>query len=74
MFYIFSEQCGWWFSTSEKTFNSKIPSDLCIGFGDSLDLIEKTFAEQGPFDGLLGFSQGAAFVGILCGMQEIHSK
>jgi hypothetical protein len=54
------------------TFDSKKPSDVCLGFEKSLSLIEKTFEEQGPFDGLLGFSQGAAFVGILCGMQETN--
>ncbi|PSN30241.1 hypothetical protein C0J52_23749 [Blattella germanica] len=67
-----SEQYGWWFSTENLTFDSKVPSDLSLGFQKSLELIEKTFQEQGPFDGILGFSQGAAFVGILCGMQEHH--
>lgn len=33
-------------------------------------LIERIFKEQGPFDGILGFSQGAAFVAILCSMQQ----
>jgi hypothetical protein len=51
-------------------FDSKKPSDICLGFENSLALIEKTFEELGPFDGLLGFSQGAAFVGILSGMQQ----
>jgi len=66
------DQYGWWFSTENMTFDSKKPSDVCLGFEKSLSLIEKTFEEQGPFDGLLGFSQGAAFVGILCGMQETN--
>jgi hypothetical protein len=55
-------------------FDSKKPSDVCLGFEKSLALIEETFEKQGPFDGLLGFSQGAAFVGILCGMQETNCE
>lgn len=55
-------------------FDSKKQSDVCLGFENSLALIEETFEKQGPFDGLLGFSQGAAFVGILCGMQETNCK
>ena len=26
--------------------------------------------ENGPFDGLLGFSQGGAMLGLLCGLQQ----
>jgi len=55
-------------------FKATVPSDLCIGFNDSIALIEKTFIEQGPFDGILGFSQGAAFVSILCAMKKKKSK
>jgi hypothetical protein len=55
-------------------FDSKKPSDICLGFENSLAFIEKTFEEHGPFDGLLGFSQGAAFVGILCGMHQSNCE
>lgn len=27
-------------------------------------------AEHGPYDGLLGFSQGGAMLGLLCGLQQ----
>ena len=37
-------------------------------------VIEKAFQESGPFDGILGFSQGAAFATILCFMQENNCK
>ncbi|XP_021928353.1 esterase OVCA2 [Zootermopsis nevadensis] len=57
---------------TDMMFDSKKQSDVCLGFENSLALIEETFEKQGPFDGLLGFSQGAAFVGILCGMQETN--
>ncbi|XP_069692641.1 esterase OVCA2 [Periplaneta americana] len=67
-----SDQYGWWFSSEDMTFDSKKPSDVCLGFESSLKLIEETCEEKGPFDGFLGFSQGAAFVGVLCGMQEMN--
>jgi hypothetical protein len=69
---VFSDAFSWWFSSEDMMFDSKKPSDVCLGFEKSLALIEETFEKQGPFDGLLGFSQGAAFVGILCGMQETN--
>nr|XP_012227110.1 PREDICTED: UPF0483 protein AGAP003155 isoform X1 [Linepithema humile]XP_012227111.1 PREDICTED: UPF0483 protein AGAP003155 isoform X1 [Linepithema humile]XP_012227112.1 PREDICTED: UPF0483 protein AGAP003155 isoform X1 [Linepithema humile] len=61
---------GWWFNTEDRVFKATEPSELCVGFDDSVTLIEKTFSEQGPFDGILGFSQGAAFVNILCAMKK----
>lgn len=38
-----------------------------VGAEESLDLIAKTMREQGPFDGLVGFSQGAAAAAIVAG-------
>lgn len=61
---------GWWFNTEDHVFKAVVPSDLCVGFDDSVAVIEKAFTEQGPFDGILGFSQGAAFVSILCAMKK----
>ena len=45
-------------------------SDCDLGFDTSLQLIRKTLEEQGPFDGLMGFSQGAAFAAILALMGD----
>lgn len=39
-------------------------------FQESLRAIEEFVAEHGPFDGLLGFSQGGAMLGLLCGLQQ----
>ena len=61
---------GWWFNTEDHTFKAIEPSDLSVGFEESVAVIEKTFKEVGPFDGILGFSQGASFVSILCAMQQ----
>lgn len=64
------EVYGWWFNTEDHIFKATVPSDLAVGFEDSVALVEKTFRESGPFDGILGFSQGAAFATILCFMQQ----
>lgn len=69
LYYIFIE-FGWWFNTEDKVFKAVEPSNLSVGFEESVQLVEKTFQEQGPFDGLIGFSQGGSFVSILCAMQQ----
>ena len=61
---------GWWFSRPEKAYNALDKTDICIGFEESLQLVQETFDTQGPFDGVLGFSQGAAFVSLLCTHQN----
>lgn len=65
-----TDQRGWWFTNSNMNYDSKSYSECCIGFKKSLDLITDLCEEEGPFDGILGFSQGASFVSVLCGMQE----
>lgn len=65
---------GWWFNTEDKVFKAIEPSNLSVGFEDSILLVEKTFRELGPFDGVIGFSQGASFVSILCAMQQKKSE
>jgi acetyl esterase/lipase/predicted esterase len=39
------------------------------GWARTRAAIVKTFEEQGPFDGVLGFSQGAALAGLLVGLR-----
>lgn len=69
-----TEQYGWWFNRDDRTFRGIRKGGPAIGFEDSVRLIEETFEEHGPFDGLLGFSQGACFVGLLCDLQHRGSK
>lgn len=45
-----------------------------IGYEESVKLIEQTFEKYGPFDGIMGFSQGACFLGLLCDLQQRGSK
>ncbi|WCJ43072.1 tRNA uridine(34) hydroxylase [Euphorbia peplus] len=43
------------------------------GFDESLVYLKKVFHQEGPFDGVLGFSQGAAMTASVCVLKE-HLK
>lgn len=61
---------GWWFSTPDKTYRALDKTDTCLGYEKSVELVAETFKTSGPFDGILGFSQGAAFASLLCALQR----
>ncbi|CAH2040166.1 unnamed protein product, partial [Iphiclides podalirius] len=61
---------SWWFNAEDNSFSGKCLGGPAIGFEDTLHLIEKIVKEYGPFDGFMGFSQGACLVGILAAMQQ----
>ena len=65
-FSIFQDQRGWWFSRENDYFKADDVSDCDKGFEGSLELIQRTFDLHGPFDGVMGFSQGAALLALLC--------
>lgn len=67
------DQRGWWFSRQDDYFHAQEISICHKGYEKSLQLVEDTLKEQGPFDGILGFSQGASMVSLLCGIQEQDS-
>ncbi|KAF6213346.1 hypothetical protein GE061_011065 [Apolygus lucorum] len=50
------EARAWWLTESHN---------LGTGFTESVELVKTTLLEKGPFDGILGFSQGAALLGLL---------
>uniref|UniRef100_A0A8C8S9T7 Esterase OVCA2 n=1 Tax=Pelusios castaneus TaxID=367368 RepID=A0A8C8S9T7_9SAUR len=52
---------GWWLAEAEGA---------GPGLEESLAALAAAFAELGPFDGLLGFSQGAALAGLLCALRH----
>ncbi|XP_058813366.1 esterase AAEL000016 [Topomyia yanbarensis] len=58
-------QRSWWFNKDDGTFKGTNRSGPAIGFEESLKLVEKTWKEE-QCNGLLGFSQGACFAGLLC--------
>lgn len=62
------DQRSWWFNKDDGTFSGVHKSAHVIGFDESVKLVEEVWREQGPFQGLLGFSQGACFVGLLCSL------
>lgn len=67
---IFTDERSWWFTNNDSTFSSKELSEVCIGFENSVARVKSTYLQDGPFHGLLGFSQGAAFAAILCAFME----
>lgn len=57
----FPLQQAWWIASDDNR--------RYEGFDASLSFIEGVCREQGPFDGVLGFSQGGTFAAILAAMQ-----
>ncbi|KAF9432726.1 Ovarian cancer-associated protein 2 [Entomortierella beljakovae] len=51
------ESCGWWTSSPEKP--------QMKGFDESLSSLREVLETQGPFDGIMGFSQGASMASIV---------
>ncbi|EFA79316.1 Prostaglandin-E [Heterostelium album PN500] len=58
-------QRQWWNSTKDNKTYQHLDA--------SIHYMAQLFKNEGPFDGIIGFSQGAAFTGILAAMQE-HSQ
>ncbi|KAI9356242.1 serine hydrolase FSH [Zopfochytrium polystomum] len=48
---------AWWIASADKT--------NLVGYEDSLSFVQQTWISQGPFHGILGFSQGAAFAALV---------
>lgn len=61
---------AWWFNAEDNSFSGKCLGGPAIGFEDTLHLIKQVVEEHGPFDGFMGFSQGACLVGLLAAMQQ----
>ncbi|CAF0736222.1 unnamed protein product [Rotaria sordida] len=61
-----SNERGWWFSSCDQTYDPLATTSCDQGFEQSLEYVMKYIDEQQiPFDGLLAFSQGAAFATLL---------
>ncbi|XP_070839244.1 esterase OVCA2 [Chaetodon trifascialis] len=62
---------GWWFSDIQaRSFSAQQECEASLGLAESVTAVREAVKVQGPFDGILGFSQGAAFVAMLCSLQE----
>ena len=70
-----SEQgLGWWFSNPNNSFRATEQTDFLKGFEESVEVVKTALRTQGPFDGILAFSQGAAFVTLLQFLMEQHPE
>ncbi|KAK7925745.1 hypothetical protein WMY93_008055 [Mugilogobius chulae] len=62
---------GWWFSdVASRSFSAQQRCEVSLGLDQSVSTVREAVKTLGPFDGILGFSQGAAFVAMLCSLQE----
>ncbi|EGT46615.1 hypothetical protein CAEBREN_04149 [Caenorhabditis brenneri] len=63
---------AWWFSNSEAmSFSSRESTEVSVGFEESVNTVLKFIEENGPFDGLMGFSQGASMVHLLLAKAQL---
>lgn len=65
---------SWWFNKEDNSFKGTNKNGPAYGFDVSLRLVEEVWQTQGPFQGILGFSQGACFVGLICNLSMRGSK
>ncbi|XP_064439575.1 2-(3-amino-3-carboxypropyl)histidine synthase subunit 1 isoform X6 [Mirounga angustirostris] len=62
---------GWWFSEQEAdVFNALSQPTVCRGLEEALGTVAQALKTLGPFDGLLGFSQGAALAAVVCALGQ----
>lgn len=67
-------ELSWWFNKEDRTFKGTNVNGPAYGFDESLAKVEEAWNSLGPFQGILGFSQGACFAGIICLLARKHSK
>lgn len=63
-----SEAYGWWRRRDDSD-----PPEY-IGIEDAFDEIAKVLKAEGPFDGVIGFSQGACFAAVVASLLEGDSR
>lgn len=62
---------GWWFSEQEAdVFSALEEPTVCRGLEEALATVAQALDTLGPFDGLLGFSQGAALAAFVCALGQ----
>ncbi|XP_049643790.1 esterase OVCA2 [Suncus etruscus] len=62
---------GWWFSEAgADVFTALEEPAECRGLEAALDTVARALQQLGPFDGLLGFSQGAALAALVCALGQ----
>ncbi|KAE9415224.1 hypothetical protein Angca_005065, partial [Angiostrongylus cantonensis] len=61
---------SWWFSREDDQFSSRDVCNIAKGFEKSVSFICEYLRLNGPFDGILGFSQGASMAHLLLVMEK----
>lgn len=69
-----SDARSWWFNSDDRTFKGTNKNGPAFGFDDSIRALEQAWQVLGPFQGILGFSQGACLVGLVCNLSMRGSK
>ncbi|TRY91642.1 hypothetical protein DNTS_022912 [Danionella cerebrum] len=68
-----ADQRGWWFSDVQtQSFDARQECVSSLGLEESIAAVKAAVKDLGPFTGILGFSQGAALVAMLCALQDQH--
>jgi acetyl esterase/lipase len=71
---------GWWHAVQDERAPAREDPDLGSaarhykGWARSRDALIERFQRQGPFDGVFGFSQGAALTGLLVGLRASDGR
>lgn len=65
---------SWWFNSDDRTFKGTNKNGPAYGFDESIRSVEQAWKLLGPFQGILGFSQGACLVGLICNLSMRGSE
>lgn len=57
--------------SQEEKLDEKQWKNQCEGWQESYNIIKSHIESNGPFDGILGFSQGACITAAICAIQEL---
>lgn len=69
-----SDARSWWFNSDDRTFKGTNKNGPAYGYDDSIRALEQAWQVLGPFQGILGFSQGACLVGLVCNLSMRGSE
>lgn len=69
-----SDERGWWFNSEDRSFKGTNKNGPAYGFDETIRAVEQAWLLLGPFHGILGFSQGACLVGLICNLSMRGSE
>jgi len=62
---------AWWFSRADQQFSSRDVTELDDGFTETVQYVLDFIKKEGPFDGIVAFSQGAALAFLLLALERL---